>query len=117
MNNATTIINYSEFQIWSATVQQLWIVFITYVAPFGIILAYLNNLICIIIFIKCKDVYEKISPSFRFYYIIIAISDIAAVFPNQLSDWLGMQDKLFSQLHVFKIYQVTLSIYKDPFSQ
>lgn len=49
-----------------------------YYIPLTMIVTTLNNSLCLIVFVYDKDFYEKTSKNSRVYYIVLALSDIAA---------------------------------------
>ncbi len=81
---------YSPFGYWNDIAVQTRLFFLGYFVGFGIILVIINNLLCITIFLKHKKVYNKITASIRFYYILISVMDILSIIPNHFSKWLGI---------------------------
>lgn len=72
---------------------------LAYFLPVGILLAVINNLLVLLIFISRKNVNRHIKPSIRVYYIATAIGDIIVCFPVLLFYFLG---KL--QHFIFTVY-------------
>ena len=60
-----------------------------YYLPVTMILTSVNNFICLLVFIRNKEFYEKTSKNSRVYYILIAIADIGANYSYCASVFIG----------------------------
>ena len=57
--------------------------------PLTMILAFVNNSVCLLVFFVNKEFYEKTSKNSRIYYILLAFADIAANYSYGLPTSLG----------------------------
>ena len=68
---------------------RIYYLLVEYYIPLTMILTFVNNSICLLVFFFNKEFYEKTSKNSRVYYILLAFADIAANYSYGLSILFG----------------------------